>query len=240
MAAGWRGPRAGPAQDLSGESAMRCGPRASRPAEAAKRVRDLWERAWDTLDLPVPAVRRFASHWQWLARLELRSSGRLGDDASARWLWWGELRRRAPDHPMASEELGEKLRRWMELAARVREEELPEFPEVVALRALHFVDEIEQLVREGGDVESLALALGLRAVLLGGSLARPEEAERVADEIAELGEGEDGWRVRAAVEQLAWFFHGEGAIDLSTLWGGRDPWGNSASTRFRFRSGGGC
>jgi hypothetical protein len=117
-------------------------------------------------------------------------------------------------------EMDAKVRRWMELASQIRRGEPPEFPEVVALRALDFVREMEELARETGEAEQLVLSLALQAVVRGGSLGEPEEAERLAEEIAELAEGGDGWQVHAAVEQLAWFLHGEAAIDLPKLFGG--------------------
>jgi hypothetical protein len=136
----------------------------------------LWDRVWDTLDLPKPKFRRFDDRWHWLA-----------------WGEWQAYRRQRGDI------------RWMD-----RQLQPGVFPEVVALRALDFLREIEVRDREEGAPEELAMGLTVQAVLLERTLAREKEARQLMEETWELGEGNEGWRVRASVEQALSFLNGEG------------------------------
>jgi len=187
-------------------------PRSAHPdAESVNQTEDLWGRVWDTLDLPAPRLRRFASLAQWAAWEEWQVYRRRRESAGTQWVLWEFLYPRGPNDPVASPEMRARLQRWMDLESQSRPEAPPAFSEVTALRALDFLHEIEQRCRDSGKTEELAVCLTVEAVLLGRALGRFEEAEQLFEETWALGEGEDGWRVRAAVEQVVHFLNGEGS-----------------------------
>ena len=159
----------------------------------------LWARVWDTLDLPKPRFRHFDDRWQWLRWGEWQAYRRRRGDSLVPLAYWQLLDRPGADQALANSEFSPRFDRWLELEARARRREPAVFPEVVALRALDFLREIEQRYREGGTPEQLAVCLSIQVALLGGSLGLEEEAQQLFEESWALGEREEGWRVSAAV-----------------------------------------
>lgn len=161
-------------------------------------------------DLPRPTFRVFSSRWQWLAWEEWQAHRRRRGDGLLLWANWELLSRQDPTHQPADPESGAPLRCWIERESRASRGISEDLPEVMALRALDFLREIEEHCRERGTREQLAVCLTVQAVLLGRVLAREEEMEQLVEETWRLGDGEDGWKVHAAVEQALQFLNGEG------------------------------
>jgi hypothetical protein len=174
------------------------------PPDPARRIDELFDKVWETLDLPRLRIRRFEDRWQWSRWEEAEAYSRWRRETD----WWFRYLG-YPHHAIVDSERAARLRRWDALKSQDQPGAEPAFSEVAALRAIDFLREVEELCRESARTEELAICLTIQGVLLARALARDEEAEQLGAEAWTLGAGEDEWRVHAAIEQVLRFLNGD-------------------------------